>query len=390
MARGSEDPFALFDGAQRYRSYHENAGEPNSPSAGLPAPGHRPVEDTTDGAPASVRPLRLASPPVEPSLPEVAALPIAATGVPAAPRRPSMFRRRRFPTADDRAALAAHEMRVRQWTSARSRNVLIANTKSSGKTITCLVLGGVLASIRGGSVAVTEATPMAGDLAARAEGCPDLGLGELVRVIHDVRSIGELSAFTAPQSSHATVIGSPSVRGPLRAGDIVAVRRLLDTYYALTVTDTANSTSENAFGAALSSTDAVVIPVTCSLASIRGAYNTLQAIYERRSQSSLEQRVVIVATRDGGPEDPALRAEFLPRLQQLGHPVIEVPFDPALRDDSRELSLSDLSERSRYAWTAVAAAVVDALSTAPGDPLIINPSSSENGETTNRTTHLGG
>lgn len=377
----SDDPFALFDGAARYRRYQEGSEVDRGRGAG----GAPPVDD----AAGDVRPLRFAEAPQEPSVPHGAALPAVATGAPASGGRPSLFRRRRFPTAEDRSALAANEMRVRQWTSTRARNVLVANTKSSGKTITTLVLGGLLASIRGGSVALTEATPMPGDLAARAEGRPQAGLGELVRVIHQVRSVGELSAFTAPQSSHATVIGSPTPRGPLRASDVIGVRRLLDTYYALTLTDTANATNENSFGAALSATDAAVIPVTCSLASIRGAYNALDAIYDRGRRTGLEQRVVVVATHDGAPEDPHLQAEFLPRLQQLGHAVLEVPFDPALRDDSRELSIADISERSRYAWTAVAAAVVDALSTAPNDPLI-QASPGEVEGTIHRTTHLGG
>lgn len=378
--QSSEDAFALFDGAERYRRYQEGVRDTEPP---VRSAAHAEAETTGGG---EVRPLRVAEGPSdEAASPYTPAVPVAAA---VAPVRKSMFRRRRFPTAEDRAELATHELRVRQWTSERSRNVLIANTKSSGKTLTALVLGGVLASIRGGSVAITEATPMAGDLAARAEGQPARGLGELVRAIHQVRSVGELSAFTAPQSSHATVIGSPTDRGPLRPCEVVAVRRLLDTYYAITLTDTANSVTETAFGAALSATDAVVIPVTCSLASIRGAHHTLQAVRARRGGSGLEARVVIVASRDGGPEDPRLREAFLPMLQEMGHPVVEVPYDAALRNDNREFSLSDLTERSRYAWTAVAAAVIDVLSTAPGTPLIV-PSPAQASEAPHRT-HLGG
>src|SRR5664279_4157864 len=60
---------------------------------------------------------------------------------------------------------------IRQATWPRSVRVAVANPKGgSGKTPTAVLLGGVLASVRGGSVAIWDASDAAGTLGARTEG----------------------------------------------------------------------------------------------------------------------------------------------------------------------------------------------------------------------------
>lgn len=363
--QGPEDPFKLFSaGADRYASYQEGSGPPAEPG---PVP--VPVIASAPEPEVSVLPVPLAA---------------SVAGQVGARRVPwwRWWSRNRFPTVEDQAQLAADETAIRQWTAPRSRNVLVANIKSSGKTGASLTLGGLIAETRGGSVAITEATPMAGDLAARAEGRPTIGLGELVKSAHLIRSVGELSAFTAPQSSLATVVGSPTDRSPMGGQDVMAVRRVLDTYYQLTITDTANATVDMSFRTALATADAVVVPVVCSLASIRGAQVALRAVAEYGTPGLLS-RVVVIASHDGGHEDPGLAADYIGICQGLGHPVLEVPFDPALRNDSTEFSISSLSKRSRYAWTRVAATVIETLKQAPADQLVPDHSA---GHTPNATT----
>ena len=69
---------------------------------------------------------------------------------------------------------------IRQSTWTRAVGVLVANKKgTAGKTPASILLGGVLAAIRGGSVAILETSDDKGQLAYRAEGDPQLGMGEL-------------------------------------------------------------------------------------------------------------------------------------------------------------------------------------------------------------------
>jgi hypothetical protein len=110
---------------------------------------------------------------------------------------------------DQREERARDEEVIRQATWVRAASILIANPKGGvGKTPTALLLGGVLATVRGGSVCVVEVSDDAGALAYRAEGNPSLGLGELVRDVDTISTAGQLAGYTAPQTSYASVIGT--------------------------------------------------------------------------------------------------------------------------------------------------------------------------------------
>lgn len=128
------------------------------------------------------------------------------------------------------------------WT--RSVNAVVTNPKGGvGKTPTTLIVAGILAALRGGSVAALEAAEAAGTLTARSEGAPQRGLGELVDAIGGIHTAGNLSGYGSPQKSYAHVFGTVGTRRPLGGDDVLNVRRVLDTYYRITVTDTGGSVS---------------------------------------------------------------------------------------------------------------------------------------------------
>src|SRR5690606_33007741 len=116
------------------------------------------------------------------------------------------------------------ERRIRQATWSRSVNILVANkTGGVGKTVTSVVLSGILASVRGGSVASFEVSDATGALEKRGEGAPSRGLAELLEAVDTVGSAGALGGYTAPQTSHADVIGSVKDRPVLTDRDVRAV-----------------------------------------------------------------------------------------------------------------------------------------------------------------------
>jgi len=205
----------------------------------------------------------------------------------------------------------------------------------------------------------------------RAEGDPRRGLAELLARASDVRSAGHLGGYTAPQTSHADVIGSVGTRAVLTAADVMEVRQVLDTYYRITVTDTGNNPGHEAYLAALRTADAAVLPCLVSIDALAGLEEVLAVMRAEGgpvgAPDGLLSRVVVVLSHDGGPEDPAIAAALRARLDELGvAAVVEVPFDPAIRLGG-EITLSALSEQSTRAWTAVAAAVVTSLEYAPTD-----------------------
>jgi hypothetical protein len=176
-----------------------------------------------------------------------------------------------------------------------------------------------------------------------------------------VATVGNLGGYTAPQTSHADVIGSVTERRVLAAEDVLAVRAVLDTYYRITVTDTGNSTDHRAHLTALRVADAAVVPCLVSLDSLAGAQAAVDAI----GMAAGGMPTVLVLGHDGGPEDRQVAATVRAGLGDLvargyAAELVEVPYDPAIRLGG-PLSLSALSTASRRAWTMASAAVVRAL-----------------------------
>lgn len=260
---------------------------------------------------------------------------------------------------------------IRSATWVRAVNAMVTNPKGGvGKTPTAVLLAGILGHVRGGYVAAFEAAESAGTLARRSEGTPLRGLAELLRGREAVTSAGSLGGYTAPQTSHADVIGSIGARHELSAHDVYSVREVLDTYYRITLTDTGNNVQHAAYTAALRTADVVVIPCLVSIDAIAALEEVLGVIdsdpIAGHPSRALASRVVVVLGHDGGPEDDAISEAITARLEALGVTVAEVPFDPAIRLGG-QLTLADLTETSTRAWTSAAGAVIAALNAAPTD-----------------------
>ena len=388
MAEGDSSLADLFSGARRAERYQEvdaAAAPTTSPPVRNDAPGVMVQERPRPADRGYARPGAAAGETSGAETPaRRGALAAASTTFPVAP--PARPRRAQWGwrglltratggllrMAPDPAELAHRAAidTIRRATWARAVNIVVTNPKGgSGKTPTALILAGILGHVRGGYVVVWEAAESVGTLNRRAEGEPDRGLAELLGGAGDVRSAGTLGGYTAPQTSHADVIGSVTARPILTGGDVLAARRLLDTYYRVTVTDTGNNPGHEAYLAALRTADAAVLPCLVSIDALAGLEEALAVMRADGGQvtapDGLLSRVVVVLGHDGGPEDPHIATALRARLQELGAAaVVEVPFDPAVRLGG-EITLAALSEKSTRAWTAAAAAVVQALESAP-------------------------
>lgn len=254
---------------------------------------------------------------------------------------------------------------IRQATWTRAVSVLVANPKGgTGKTPTALLLGGTLASIRGGSVAVLEVADDPGALTYRAEGNPRLGVGDLVRDTPTISTAGKLAGYTAPQTSFAAVIGSTGRRPPLSEDAVTAMARVVDEFYAIRVMDSGNQPTSSAFTGALATADVLVIPVLNAGDSILGAIRLLEHLRATGGHSAdLAETAIAVRLTDGRPESPAVTAEGTRLLAEARvADVLDVPYDPHIAERG-PLTLARLKPETTTAFTTVAATVVRTLQT---------------------------
>ena len=270
------------------------------------------------------------------------------------------------PNSAEQAALALaaaqqeHERIIRQATWTRAVSVLVANRKGGvGKTPVSLLLGGVLAAVRGGSVAIVEVSDDPGALAFRAEGNPRRGIGELVRDVDTIRTAGQLAGYTAPQTSFASVIGSVSRRPRLSHDDVTDVAHVVDEHYAVRVMDSGNQPSSSAFRGAIETADALVVPVLNAGDAVLEAVALLEELRAAGGTAAdLASNSVIVRLTDGRPEHPQV-VERINRIIDATEvrAVFEVPYDVHIAERG-QLSLDRLDPSTRRAFTAVAANVV--------------------------------
>ena len=256
--------------------------------------------------------------------------------------------------------LLADEEAIRQTTWTRAISILVANRKGGvGKTPVSLMLAGTLAAVRGGSVCVLEVSEDPGALNFRAEGSPQLGLGQLVRNVSNITSAGQLAGYTAPQTSFASVIGSTGERARLTRSDVVALSAIVDEYYSICVMDSGNQTSSAAFEGALECADALVIPVLNSGDAVFEGLALLEKLRRAGGTSAgLADRAIIVRLTDGRPEHPQVMERINRIIAGSGvGGIFAVPYDGHIAERG-QLTLAKLAPATYREFAAAAGHIV--------------------------------
>ena len=262
-----------------------------------------------------------------------------------------------------RSEVVDYERVIRQATWTRAVSVLVANTKGGvGKTPVSLILGGVLGSVRGGSVCVLEVADDSGALSFRAEGTPMLGVGELARDVATITSAGRLAGYTAPQSSFASVIGSTGHRPALTRDDVVAIASVIDEFYAIRIMDSGNQGSSSAFAGALETADVLVVPILNSGDSALEGISMVQRLAAMGGrEADLARHAVVLRLSDGRPELPWVVEGVDKLLADAGiRHVVNIPYDEHIADRG-QITIEKLSPPTYRAFAAATAAIVQAL-----------------------------
>jgi len=400
MSQTNEGNDAVFGGAARAGDYIEEDTTSVAPQLGRRAKTDTPAEGLPKLPPMPKSPVRPQGAPARPE-PVLAAVPPAPktpaeapversrdeslsvlfggaasglTSTSAAPTKSTKGLRGLLRLAPSPAELAEHEHKarclanetiIRQATWTRHVRILLANKKGgTGKTPLSILLGGVIAAIKGGSVAIWEVSDDPGALNFRAEGNPSLGLGELVRDVDTITSAGQLAGYGVPQTSFATVFGTVGSRAALAGEDVVKVSDKIGEFYGIEVMDSGNVPTSPAFQGAVSVADILVMPVMNSGDSVLQAIEVLEELRNGSEHArALAANAIAVRLKDGRPESPAVAEEVARLLHDAGVTQLhEVPYDAHIAERG-QLTVGKLTPATRDALAAAAAGVVRSLQT---------------------------
>src|SRR5664279_1193180 len=244
---------------------------------------------------------------------------------------------------------------IRQAAWPRSVRIAVANPKGgAGKSPAAVILGGILAHIRGGSVAVWDASDAAGTLAARAEGAAARCISDIAADPDAYALPAMIAVCAATQTSTADVLGSLRER-EFTAADIAEVSGVLDATYRMSVADTANCPHSSAYEAVIERADILVVPTVVTADSVNKALSLLRRLQD--TPTGLAQRA-IVAVLHSAPETPRLGGDLPALFEKAGvGALVDIPFDAHITQGTA-ISLSALSHPSQVAWTRLAATVV--------------------------------
>uniref|UniRef100_UPI003B3BE4FE MinD/ParA family ATP-binding protein n=1 Tax=Micromonospora sp. TaxID=1876 RepID=UPI003B3BE4FE len=254
-----------------------------------------------------------------------------------------------------------NERLIRSANWPRSVRVVVANPKGgSGKTPVSLVLGGAMARVRGGNVAVWDAADAPGTLHVVAEGTATRCVAEIAADPDGYAYPGTIAAVATTQTTGADALVSLSDRE--FNGDTVArIQWALDRTYRVSIADTGNVSHSSAFRQVIASADILVIPTVIQQASVDSA---LRLLHRLQGSSDLVQRAVVAVLHTGAPHTPGLAAAIDGLFQNAGVEQPEhIPFDRHIAASST-ITYDRLSRPSQLAWTRLATATVANITTA--------------------------
>lgn len=287
----------------------------------------------------------------------------------------------------EQAELLCCERIIRQATWQRgSVAYTVANKKgNSAKTPVTVSVAGILAAIRGGSVAMMEVSDDPGQLAGRSEGEQRSGIGELVLNAAKVSTKAQLEGYAIPQTSFAHTFGSsPSRRAPLDRESIETVAALIDQFYTIRAMDSGNVYTSSAFAGAMATSDALLVPMMNASDSMGEAvelFHFLEAQDDPHFRE-LAKRAIVVRISDGRPEYKVERLvkDFMHQTGIKADRMFTVPYDAHLAERGA-ITLDKLAPATRAALVRIAAALVVQLQDAVANPTALTPSG-RRGQTT--------
>jgi MinD-like ATPase involved in chromosome partitioning or flagellar assembly len=228
-----------------------------------------------------------------------------------------------------------------------------------GKSTTSVMLGHVVASLRGDRVVALDANPDAGTLGYRIRRQTSKTVKDLLNDASNLERFADVRAYTSQAPSRLEVIASdndPRVSEAFDDGDYREVSSILERFYSVIITDCGTGILHSTMRGILDLSDQLIVVTAPSLDGGRSAALTLDWLDQHDRRDLVENAVVVInSIRPKGLID---LTELEEHFRQRCREVIRVPFDPHL-EAGAETSLEELMPDTREAYMELAAAVAD-------------------------------
>lgn len=253
------------------------------------------------------------------------------------------------------------------------RTIAVVNGKgSAGKTPTTICLSAVFAREGGTGVLAWDNNETRGSLPWRVESAPhDATIIELLPRIEELLDshapYAELNHFVHHQASdkYAALFSDQSVAGDhiVTEEDVRRIHGLAARYYRLIIMDSGNNERAPNWRTMIEHASRLVVPVTNVEDTAEAGARMLEALIARggRSASLARSALIILSQRSPGRDPNSER--IIDGFTRLGHTVVTIPYDPALR--TGVIRYDELRDPTKRAWLRAAAAVAENL---PADP----------------------
>jgi MinD-like ATPase involved in chromosome partitioning or flagellar assembly len=254
------------------------------------------------------------------------------------------------------------------------RIVVLGCTRGAGQTVTALMVGHILAAVRGGPVAALDLTPGPTSLAARRppalsvrallagqEASQEAGQEAEQRPAQDVRLdvIASLPASGAPGNGNgAPGDGNGNGARPLDSGDFRRLADLLAERYPLTMIDPAPS----GLTRVLARADQLVLVAPASPDAATSLANTQQWLGAHGYGELAARAVTVVNGVSRRTKDDVLRAESVARGRCRA--IVRVPWDDLLSSrqaSPQQATPQTIQPQTRLAYTALAGVLIAGL-----------------------------
>jgi MinD-like ATPase involved in chromosome partitioning or flagellar assembly len=238
------------------------------------------------------------------------------------------------------------------------RIVMLGCTRGAGQTVTALMTGHILATVRGAPVAALDLNPGATSLAARR--APTASVKGLLTGREPGRQAGAgTPAGGGPGARLDVFADSPGAGGAhaLESDDYLRLADLLAARYPLTLIDPAPP----GLTRVLSVADQLVLVAPASPEAATSLANTQQWLGAHGHGELVARAVTVVNGVSRRTMENALRAESVARGRCRA--IVRVPWDDLL--SARPGTPSSLHPQTRLAYTALAGVLVAGLAADP-------------------------